>query len=642
MSMPTFAELDLSAELQKNLDRLGLEEPAPVQTAVLLALTSSRSAVIAAPARSGRATALAIAAARHASASSTDGVRAVILAGTRTRALHLTALTASLGSGKKSPPVACLVAGQNPARREESLQKTPAIVVATPGALREELVLGRITLAPDGVLLIDRADEQLDMGLEEDVEAIIASPATGRTVVALATQITRELEALTARRIPEADRLVSEPVPPPSNLTWFGLESTEKLEAVSLILDRHPLPKAMVVVGTAAEAEAVASGLNLAGYTAEAVTSEATATARERAAKRFRQGTLTVVVGTLKALSGAELEAGEAVIHWGWPLDDNAFSRAEVLCREGGPIFALASGREQVRARAVSRRGSPVRFGRIPLLGEPSELRLQANVARIREALAGRNPAACRSVVDQLVSEGFDPVVIAGAAVRLLGLPELPSFPPPPPPPAPAPAVAAIPTPSRPPAPVEAAPESPAVQDAPAQTYPETEQTDWSPGIGAASLDDSGTYSEGGADGGDGGYAYSDNAAEDGVVYPPEANFGDDESGGDGSGEDRSGRRPRRGGRTRGGGRGGDGGPATAGMKRLWLNIGRMDRIQPRDIVGCILGETGLPAATVGRVQLFERHSLVDVSATFESQILESLNSAAVKGRKLKAKIAAY
>ena len=180
------------------------------------------------------------------------------------------------------------------------------------------------------------------------------------------------------------------------------------------------------------------------------------------------------------------------------------------------------------------------------------------------------------------------------------------------------------------------------MQDAPAQTYPETEQTDWSPGIGAASLDDSGTYSEGGSDGGDGGYAYSDNAAEDGVVYPPEANFGDDESGGDGSGDDRSGRRPRRGGRTRGGGRGGDGGPATAGMKRLWLNIGRMDRIQPRDIVGCILGETGLPAATVGRVQLFERHSLVDVSATFESQILESLNSAAVKGRKLKAKIAAY
>jgi len=639
MSMPTFAELEIPADLQKSLERLGIEEPSPVQTAVLLALNARRSAVIAAPARSGRATGLAIAAARHAAASSSDGVRAVVLAGTRTRALHLASLSALLGSGKKSPTVACLVAGQNPARREESLQKSPTILVATPGALRGELVSGRVTLAPDGILLIDRADEQLDIGLEEDVEAIVASSSTGRTVVALATQITRDLETLTARRMLEADRLVSEPVPPPGNLTWFGVEPGEKAEAVSLILDRQPLTRAMVIVGTPVEAETVANALAIAGYPAEAVTSDATAAARERISKRFRQGTLTVVVGTLRSLVGAELEPGDALIHWGWPLDDNAFAEAQALCRTGGPIFALAAGREQVRARSVSRRGSPVRFGRIPLLGEPSELRHQANVGRIREALAGRNPAACRSVVDQLVSEGFDPMVIAGAAVRLLGVPELPTFPPPPPPTLPTqPPPVAPPAPSRTAEPVEPAADNSAAQEPAASSDPEVEPADWSPGVGVPTMDESGTYS----DGSGGGYAYSDNAAEDGVVYPPEANFNDDDSGGGGSGDPRSGRRPRGGGRTRGGGRGGEGGPAGAGMKRLWLNIGRMDRIQPRDIVGCILGETGLPAATIGRVQLFERHSLVDISATFESQILESLNQAAVKGRKLKAKIAAY
>lgn len=77
-------------------------------------------------------------------------------------------------------------------------------------------------------------------------------------------------------------------------------------------------------------------------------------------------------------------------------------------------------------------------------------------------------------------------------------------------------------------------------------------------------------------------------------------------------------------------------------MKRLWLNVGRMDRIQPKDIVGCILGESGVPPVSVGRVQLFERHSLVDVSVSFESQILEALNRTNVRGRKLKAKVAAY
>lgn len=319
MSMPTFAELEIPADLQKSLERLGIEEPSPVQTAVLLALNARRSAVIAAPARSGRAAGLAIAAARHATVSSSDGVRAVVLASTRTRALHLASLAALLGSGKKSPTVVCLVAGQNPARREESLQKSPSILVATPGALRGELVSGRVTLAPDGILLIDRADEQLDIGLEEDVEAIVASSSTGRTIVALATQITRDLETLTARRMPEADRLVSEPVPPPSNLTWFGVEPGEKAEAVSLILDRQPLSRAMVMVGTPVEAETVANALAIAGYPAEAVTSDATAAARERISKRFRQGTLTVVVGTLRSLVGAELEPGDVLIHWAGP-----------------------------------------------------------------------------------------------------------------------------------------------------------------------------------------------------------------------------------------------------------------------------------------------------------------------------------
>ena len=90
-----------------------------------------------------------------------------------------------------------------------------------------------------------------------------------------------------------------------------------------------------------------------------------------------------------------------------------------------------------------------------------------------------------------------------------------------------------------------------------------------------------------------------------------------------------------------GGGRNADNAP-TAGMHRLWLNVGRMDRVQPKDIVGCILGETGLPSASVGRVQLFERHTLVDVSGTFEAQVLEALNRTAIRGRKLRARTSEY
>jgi|GEM_PF-1729021 len=658
MSLPSFAELEVSADLQKALDRPGFEAPAPVQTAVLLAVNSKRSAVIAAPACSGRGTALALAAVKSA-AKGKSGIRSLVIAGTRNRVFQLAELIGTLTVGRKAIPVVALVSGQSATRQAALLEKEPTIVVATPGVIRQALHAGTATLDPTVTLLIDGADEQLDGGLEEDLEAVIALAPAGRTVIALTTVISRDLEGLTSRRIPEADRLVSEPTAPPANLTCFSVETSEKFQAFSVLADRHDLNRVLVLVNTRNSAEALAARLTAAGYAAEAISAEATDTVRDRAIKRFRLGSVSFLVGTARGLAELEIDPADAAIHWDWPLDDAEFVLRHQRLRPGGLAFALAAGRELVRARAISRRGSPVRLGRLPLLGELAELRLHANVNRIREALSGRNPAACRSVVDLLMAEGFEPAVIAGAAIRLLGTPELPTLPPPPPPPAPAaptivrPVPVAAPTPAPTP---EITEEYEPFQPAIATPATSHDQADWSPGVSAsANVDDSEAASggtEGSYDTGDTGYTYSDNAAEDGVVYPPGANFGDEETGTEIGGEDRSGRRGRHGpGRSRaagggggggGGGRGAEGGPMSSGMKRLWLNIGRMDRIQPRDIVGCILGETGLPSATVGRVQLFERHTLVDVSATFESQIVEALNRAAVRGRKLKAKIAAY
>ncbi len=634
MSLPSFAELELSAELQKVLERQGFEGPTPVQTAVLVAVNSSRSAIIAAPAWSGRGTSIAIAAASLA-AKGTDGTRVLVLAGTRSRAFHLSELISNMAAGRKSTPVAALVSGQSAARRSALLEKEPGIVVATPGVVRQAIHDQRLTFNSLVCTFIDGIDEQLDGGMEEDLEAILAAIPAGKPVVALATSISRDLETLTARRMADADRLVSEPASTPANLTWFSVDSAEKFQSFTVLADRHDLNRALVLVNNRQTAESLAERLTAAGYSADAVHTGASATVRERAVKRFRQGSCSFLVGTARGLAELELESVDAAVHWDWPLDDADFGLRHRHLRSGGLAFALAAGRELVRARSISRRGAPVRLGRLPLLGELAELRLHANVSRIREALAGRNPAASRSVVDLLMAEGFEPAVIAGAAIRLLGAPELPTLPPPPPPVVP----------ERPAPTVEPVENGSPREEAPAaETEPSGYDTgDWSPGVGASvnasePEETSGTSGYEGSE--DGGYAYSDNASEDGVVYPPEANFGDEESSVESGGGDRQGRRGRRGGRTRG--RAGEGAGASAGMKRLWLNVGRMDRIQPRDIVGCILGETGLPPATVGRVQLFERHTLVDVSATFESQILEALNRAAVRGRKLKAKVAAY
>lgn len=669
MTAQLFADLKISKENKKALERLGFEEASPVQSAVLAARQRGRSAVIATPAASGGKLALALAAVELADAGE-KGTSVVLVTATRERAMEVASVVRSLTDGRKGPGCAVLVAGRSAERHAALLKANPPILIGTPAQIRAALDDGALAGGSIRAVLLEGAGDLLELGAGEDLRVLLTASKATASIVALTPFISPEVEDLAGEFCPDADRVVVPAVGSPVPMTWFEVEPAGRLTAISLLADRHVVQRGLVFANSPKSAEQLAGELTAAGYAAEALTADSTATARERALKRFRGGDLTFLVGTDAGFRDAEVEPSDVVIHHDWPLDDGVIEGRQSRLRPGGQGFALVVGRSVIRARAYSRRGSPARMGRLPILAEVPELRLRANVSRVREALSVRNPAACRSVVDLLMADGFDPAVIAGAAIRLLGTPEVPV------PAVPAPLPRPVPPPPRPvrETPAAAAPlaapaeavESP--EDAVYTEVPMEEGVDWSPGIASTGVaedggEESAVAGEGTADEHAGysggaytadGYVITDDVSEDGVVYPPGANFGEEESadytpggggGGGGGGDRRRGRRERGGrgrGREGGGGGGGGGGGVSPGMKRLWLNVGRMDRIQPKDIVGCILGESGVPPVSVGRVQLFERHSLVDVSMSFESQILEALNRTAVRGRKLKAKIAAY
>lgn len=668
MTPQLFADLKVSKELAKALDRLGLEEASPAQAAAISAVNGRRSAVIAAPPASGRKLALAMAAVELADPAAKH-LELLILTPSRESALHLATAIRSLTSGRKGLGCAVVVAGRSPEHQAARLGEKPTILIGTPGCVRSLLTDGAVSRETLKAVLLDGVDELLEMGNGEDLEAVLAGGREDRTVIALATFISPEVESLAGAHCPDADRVVAPAPGSPPALTWYDVEPRGRLTALSLLADRHQVQRGLIFTKSPSTASELAGQLAAAGYPSEAVLIDLTAAARERILKKFRSGDLTFLVTTDAGLRGVATEPADVVVHCDWPLDDGSLAVRQAGLRPGGQGFALASGRQILRARAFSRRGSPSRMGRLPVLAEGPESRLQASVARLRDALSVRNPAVCRTIVDILIADGFEPAVIAGAAIRLLGSPEVPPQAVPAPLPRPAAREVTAPAPARdrgrdrdrdrdrP----SRAPAVMPVEDLPHESAaPVEEPADWSPGVSSTPSEEpsampvaeggeTGGYEETGYTGGaysaDNGYVITDNVSEDGVVYPPGANFGDESTpdygfGGGGGEQRREGRRERGG---RGRNRGGDGGGATApGMRRLWLNVGRMDRIQPKDIVGCILGETGIPPVSIGRVQLFERHSLVDISVSFENQIIDALNRTTVRGRKLKAKVAAY
>jgi len=645
--------MKVSKETQKALDRIGFEEASPAQAALLSAVQRKHSAVVATPPASGRKLALALAAVELAESGGKD-VSVVLVTATRDRAMQLAAAVRSLTAGRKSPGCGVLVAGRSPERQASVLDSKPGILIGTPARLRAALDEGAIAGERIRAVLLDGVGDLLELGGGDDLRVLLTATKAVASILALTSFISPEVEDLAGEFCPDAARVVVPSAGPALPVTWFEVEPAGRLTAISLLADRHLVQRGLVFTNSPRTAEHLAGELSAAGYPSEMLGADSTATARERLLKKLRNGDLTFLVGSDAGFRGVETEPVDVAIHYDWPLDDSALESRQGRLRPGGQGFALVHGRGIVRARSYSRRGSPSRMGRLPVLAELPEARLRANVTRVRDALSVRNPAACRSVVDILMADGFDPAVIAGAAIRLLGTPELPA--PVVPAPLPRPLVEAPPA-------VPAGHESqpPVAEESADTTYtqvPVEEGADWSPGVSSVSAGEDGAPL-GGEEGGEDeagytggaytadGYVITDDVSEDGVVYPPGANFGDEETSGyggggtgsGGGGERRRGRRER-GGRSRG--RGAEGGATSPGMKRLWLNVGRMDRIQPKDIVGCILGESGVPPVSVGRVQLFERHCLVDVSVSFESQILEALNRASVRGRRLKAKVAAY
>ena len=221
------------------------------------------------------------------------------------------------------------------------------------------------------------------------------------------------------------------------------------------------------------------------------------------------------------------------VVHCEWPLDDGCIAERQAALRPGERGSPLASGRQVVRP-AFSRRGSPARMGRMPVLAEVPEIRLQANVARLRDALSVRNPAACRTIVDILVADGFEPRGHRRGGDSLVGPPGIA-----------APGCSGtIPVPVREPAAPAAESgasefaRTPTSEPVPEESLPAEEPSDWSPGVSTAPAGD---YADGhprslpmpgtavatkatipeGAYSADG-YVITDNVSEDGVVYPPE------------------------------------------------------------------------------------------------------------------------
>jgi ATP-dependent RNA helicase DeaD len=424
----TFDDLGLRPELLKALSALGYEEPTPIQQEAIPPLVEGRDLLGQAATGTGKTAAFALPVLQVLEPHRRDKAPvALVLVPTRELAVQVSEALHRYGKdlGARVLPV---YGGAPIVRQLRSLESGVDVVVATPGRALDLLNRGSLKLNEVATVVLDEADEMLDMGFAEDLEAILdETPETRQTVLFSAT-MPRRLDSLARRHLNDPVRITigrekAEPGEAPRvRQTAYVVPRAAKPAALGRILDVESPAAAIVFCRTREEVDSLTETLNGRGYRAEALHGGMSQEQRDRVMGRLRGGTADLLVATDVAARGLDIEQLTHVVNYDVPSAPESYvhriGRVGRAGREGVAI-TLAEPREHRMLKTIEKvAGAPIAVQQVPTVADLRARRLDLTRGALRESLLGNDLDRFRVVVETL-SDEFDLMEVALAAVKL-------------------------------------------------------------------------------------------------------------------------------------------------------------------------------------------------------------------------------
>ena len=425
----SFDELGLRAELLSALSSLGYEEPTPIQREAIPPLIEGRDMLGQAATGTGKTAAFALPLLQRLGNDRSGGEpAALVLVPTRELAMQVSEALHRYGRslGVRVLPI---YGGQPIGRQLRELHRGVDIVVGTPGRIVDHLRRGTLPLERLRTVVLDEADEMLDMGFAEDLDAILEeTPAERQTVLFSATMPPR-IGAIAKRHLrdPVKIRIARDSADPGTaplvRQTAYVVSRAHKLPALGRVLDVEAPAAALVFCRTRNEVDELTEALNGRGYRAEALHGGMSQEQRDRVMGRVRAGTAELLIATDVAARGLDVEQLTHVINYDVPTSPEAYvhriGRVGRAGREGVAI-TLAEPRERRYLKNIEHATKQrIELAKIPTVADLRARRLELTRAALREALLEEAELEHFHVVVESLAEEFDVWDIALAGVRL-------------------------------------------------------------------------------------------------------------------------------------------------------------------------------------------------------------------------------
>ena len=372
-----YADLGLSAEVMKAIDKKGYVRATPVQAGAIPYFMEWKDVIAKAPTGTGKTFAFGIPMVEHIDPES-DAVQALVLAPTRELALQIQDELRDLCEFKEGVRSVCLYGGAPIEKQITTLKKHPQIVVATPGRLMDHMKRRTVKLDKVETVVLDEADRMLDMGFVRDVTHILDKMPKRRNLGLFSATISREVLDISwvYQRDPVEITVPADQENRPDIAQYrLDVERNEKADTMSRLLDMGDYERVIAFCNTKNMTDRLAGLLGMRGISCQAIHGDIQQSVREKTLKKFRDGQIRVLVATDVAARGLDIDDVDAVFNYDVP-DENEYyihriGRTGRAKRHGVAFSLVSSVTESIRLDEIKKiTGSDIRTVRFNERGD--------------------------------------------------------------------------------------------------------------------------------------------------------------------------------------------------------------------------------------------------------------------------------
>jgi len=418
-----FEALGVGEDLLRAVQEVGYERPTPVQQQAIPILLEGRDLMAQSQTGTGKTAAFALPLIQSIDPD-LNRVQGLVLSPTRELTVQVAETIHKLGKYHRITDLP-IYGGQAIDRQLRALRHGVQIVIGTPGRLMDHMRRGTLDLSSVRTVVLDEADQMLDMGFIEDIQFILDQVPEERQIALFSATIPPRIRQLSKQylRSPAVLSISKEKVTVPE-VTQHYVETTRqgKLDALTRILDMERPESAMVFVRTKRETDELGESLVGRGYLGEVIHGDLSQAQRERAIAGCRDGRTDLLVATDVAARGLDIPNVSHVFNYDIPNDPEAYvHRIGRTARAGraGTAITFVTPRERALLRTIERLiGVKLKRMRIPSVADIAERRAQVFREALREAIASGQLEPYMVMVEEL-GDDYDLTQVAAGAIKL-------------------------------------------------------------------------------------------------------------------------------------------------------------------------------------------------------------------------------